>query len=344
MYIHHHGSGHITRFTLLNELLNTLFNIVVLSTSDKIINQVKRMGFDGIKLPSKTYNQVNKIDRQFDSAFEGVPHRLCSAERMVVLSQLFVRYPNSVFISDVSAELTIGARLCGFTVVMLRHNGSIANDPTQLFAYECCECLVAPYPQSIEDSDFTFQYKTHYLGFFSRFSIQNNSTKVSDEKNKVISVLTNGYDIRPSTIKALAQTVPLTIQVVGNRTTDDEYPENVIPLGRVDDIAHVLANSNIVITEAGNNTVAEMLTLKKRLVLLPGDRPYNEQHAKAYNLAAKGYAVCVEEPESVVWPEIIDQALKLDIDVYSSLINTMAPTDFANIIKPIADRATTAHG
>nr|WP_245193030.1 glycosyltransferase [Kocuria sp. JC486] len=74
-----------------------------------------------------------------------------------------------------------------------------------------------------------------------------------------------------------------------------------------------LRTADVVVTAAGQNSIADLAALRKSIVVVPQDRPFDEQRATATVLADAGLAVLPDGvptrmPEPGRWPGIIAEA------------------------------------
>jgi len=100
----------------------------------------------------------------------------------------------------------------------------------------------------------------------------------------------------------------------------------------VKDISEVIVGE-VVISAAGQNTIAELLSLGKRLILLPEPRPYDEQIVHANVLANQNVAFLTKEnfsPEQ--WQNVLQNA-KGFTPSYENLVNASAPQEIAQKMK-----------
>lgn len=284
-YVHHHGAGHITRAELLITKLQNSYNVVVLygDLNVKIaLNKVcKRSIFE--KLPSKWAGQ-SAVQRSYNTAFEGVEYSEAPLERSITFNLLAQQYKPVLFISDVSAELTIMARSIGLPVLMQRHSGDISGDPTQVFAYECATKLYAPYPKQLETPHYSYFNKTHYLGFISKYTGCESATN-TDFGSCITLLMTDAQSaalIARTLIKYTEH-----VEVIG---CQGEAIEGVTYKGKVSNIDQAIS-ANVVVSSGGNNAVSQLLSLGKKLIVIPENRPYQEQDEKARMLAKNNLAV-----------------------------------------------------
>ena len=329
-YIHHHGSGHLQRAKSLLAALPDHYQVVLLVASESMQDKVQGT-FPTLYcecLPSKWPADAVPTARTFNRAFEGVAYTPEAGNRAQVFCTLLLAHKVDVFISDVSAELTILARAAGVPCIMQRHSGNTAIDPTQNYAYECAEALFAPYPQVVENEDFAYQFKTHYLGFFSpQFQAHEPASR------RGLTLISTDPAWVASVLAGLSQ-INLPIWVVG---CDGPSTSHIHYAGFCQNITQHVP-TDIVVCSGGNNLLSELIIMGKKLIITPEPRPYDEQVVKANRLAQGGYAVMMESQDMLhpsLWQQAIQHAAKIDISRTSALVNPHAAAQFAALIKDV---------
>jgi predicted glycosyltransferase len=79
----------------------------------------------------------------------------------------------------------------------------------------------------------------------------------------------------------------------------------------IEDPWPTLSGADVVITHAGLNAVAEVAAARKPAIVIPQQRPHEEQLATARALAHTGLAITLERwPRADMWPELLRSALK----------------------------------
>ncbi|WP_218353527.1 glycosyltransferase [Alteromonas lipotrueiana] len=329
-YVHHHGAGHLQRARTLIDALETQFAIIFVVANPAMQTKLQHE-FGHLPcecLPSKWAASPAFPDRTYDSAFEGVPCTSAATQRALTFVNLLSAYQADLFISDVSAELSILARAAGVPVVMQRHSGETHIDPTQVFAYQSASALYAPYPRHIEDPDFEFIEKTRFLGFFSQLGAERQDAV----RRGITLVSSKGEGVE--TILPTLQQLQLPIWVVG---CEGESTSNVTFLGYVNDIS-VHIPTDVVVCSGGNNLLSELLLLGKKLIIVPQSRPYNEQVSKAAQLTKHNYAVTLPVTHIADvshWQQAVHNAASIDTSRVSALANPHAAEQFAALIKDL---------
>jgi len=322
-YVHHHGSGHIAQFYSFAPHLLQKFRIHVIAAAKHVVSQIEAMALEHVTtslMPSKWSATTSEgFVHTFSRAFEGVPYRQEPAIRSRWLAELFINEKPALFLSDGSIELSIMARSMGVRTVFVHLHGHFKQDPTQVFAHEVSDALIAPYPVEMEDKTYPYKDKTFYTGYFSKYQL-NDRAVATDER---VSILL-GYDnASREVLSRITENASYSFSVIGNKMPVIER-ENVRAYGRVDDIKKYITGE-VVITAAGTNSIAELLTLGKKLILLPEDRPYDEQLHTAELLAQHEYAVLARaDMTSEQWHDAIEHARKIDVSRVDQLINPHA--------------------
>ena len=104
-----------------------------------------------------------------------------------------------------------------------------------------------------------------------------------------------------------------------------------------DDVAAVLAASDVVVTQAGENALAEVAACRKPAVVIPADRPHDEQHTTARVLGAGPWPVVVEpEFPASGWGERLAAARRLDGAAWASWCDGKAATRIADVLDSVA--------
>ena len=76
----------------------------------------------------------------------------------------------------------------------------------------------------------------------------------------------------------------------------------------------------MVVSHAGQNLIAEIAAARRPALLLPQDRPFDEQRVMASALGAAGLPALVRDtwPSPAEWPELLDRVGRLDGSRWSS--------------------------
>lgn len=343
-YIHHHGSGHLMRaLSIASQLGNA--QVTFLGSGLARFKDIIPKTIHCIHLPGDVAGQTDPYASMMQVSFlhyapvnvEKVARR--AAEISAALHALFP----VILVVDVSVEITILATLCGIPTVVVRQNGD-RDDSAHLHAYECAQLLIAPSPEELMNpsTHHWINIKTFFSGGFSKYSGKDKCVHEVDRRAIAVMVGSGGTSVDGFIINALAtQCADKQIHVIGDiSNTAQVSAQNVIFHGQVNDPGDVLSGCNVVIGNAGHNTVMEMADLGKKFVCIPEDRPFQEQLRKAELLEQNGMAVIVQ-PQALNganWEEIIRKAENLPADRWQGVIRDSALADIAKQLQTLWDK------
>ncbi|MCF2487616.1 glycosyltransferase [Dyadobacter sp. CY347] len=334
-YIHHHGSGHLMRaLAIASELKGT--RVTFLGSDLKRFADIIPITISCIDLPLDVAGPKDRFASQLNLSFlhyAPVNVEKVASRAAMISAVLRALYP-VILIVDVSVEVTLLATLCGIPTVVIRQNGD-RDDTAHLHAYECAQLLIAPSPEKLmnRSAHDWVNKKTFFSGGFSKYSGKGMRSKTVDNLAIGVIVGSGGTSINGKVIDALAtQCAERSIQVIGNIEDNERVTApNVVFHGQVNDPAPVLARCNVVVGNAGHNTVMEMADLGKKFVCIPEDRPFQEQLRKAELLKKNGIAILVQpqDLQSADWQAIIQKADKLPQNSWKGIMTNSALANVA---------------
>jgi hypothetical protein len=105
----------------------------------------------------------------------------------------------------------------------------------------------------------------------------------------------------------------------------------------VEDPTSALRDADVVVTHAGQNALAEVAAARRPAVVVPQDRPHDEQRTTAGVLARGRWPVVVREqwPE-VAWGARLDGAASLDGQLWESWCDGRAVHRFVGVVHAVA--------
>lgn len=340
-YIHHHGAGHVIRaVTIAKELYadKICFMGSDLHRFQTLIPEHITCMHLPLDLPiaSDKFNKVRSV-----SSLHYAP--LCVQgirERNKLMMSYFCDHPQMLLIVDVSVEVTMLARLCGIPTVVIRQHGRRGDLAHQL-AYENAELIIAPYSETLSSryEEGLFAYKTLFSGGFSRYTNSTSLSAPTSNAHLAIFVGHGGTRIDSYLVRHLRSQIPSAyhLHILG-QLEDDIKLEYCTFHGHVHDPEHLIERCNIVICNAGHNTVMELADLRKRMICIPAGRPFEEQEVKCRHLQRHGLAIVVKEEDvfDTNWNKCIKRAERLDLEGWANIMNPGAG-------KLIAHRLTTVY-
>ena len=326
-FVHAHGNGHKATFNMLYPALSVFFKVIAITTNSGVTGYLhEKHDVQVLELPTKYPPGYEIPEHTFSKAFEVTPYAIEPARRTKALAEAMEYYDPKALYCDGVPELAIMARGMGVPVVLVHLPGNVMNDPTQVFAYELADHIVAHFPLSLEQASYQYTSKTYYSGYMSQYSGHGlKRSNDSDINNVTVLLGYDNYDV--SVLKNITKDQNTQFTIVGNKR-DYDLDKNCILLGPVKDVSKVIAGE-VVISAAGQNTIAELLSLGKRLILLPEPRPYDEQAVHTEMLANKEVVLLAQETFSAQqWQNMLQKA-KIFAPCYKNLVNALAPEAIA---------------
>ncbi|MFF3225606.1 glycosyltransferase [Nocardia suismassiliense] len=298
-YIHHHGAGHLIRAqSICTELDTPVTALTSLPIEDD-------PAFDRVvALPAD-----NTASTATDATAFGALHWVPKADaglrdRMAEIARWIATEKPEALVVDVSVEVALLARLHGVPVLTMVLPGTRTDAPHEL-VHRIADGLIAAWPRALYEPRWlrAYTHKTHYIGGISRYAGRSPLPRHGGAGRPTVLVLAGagGSSFTPAMIHACAGRHP---QYRWRTAGIDDW---------VDDLWPRLCAADVVISHAGQGTVADIAAAGKSAILIPADRPFGEQHDTATALAEAGMAVAVEACPAVdEWPELIEAARRLD--------------------------------
>ena len=310
-YVHHQGSGHRHRAASVRACLEQIgVDVIGLSTATRPAVWTG----DWADLPDDAGNGPER-DVSAHDRLHYVPLGSSGlSARMARISRWLDAMRPAALVVDVSVEVALLARLHGVPVVVVAQPGR-RGDPAHRLGYDIASRIVAPWPAAFgglweaapEDLD-----KTSFVGAIGRFA---------------------PLDVGPLDVAPLdvGRSGPRRVLVVNGTGGDGAEPADVarareatpdwdwIQLDRrhgswVDDPWPLICSADVVVSHAGQNLIAEIAAARKPAVVLPQERPFDEQRQMAAALVGGGLPVRVRDgwPRATDWPGLLDDVVGLD--------------------------------
>jgi hypothetical protein len=215
-----------------------------------------------------------------------------------------------VFVTDVSVEIAVFVRLLGIPVIVVALPGKRIDAP-HLLAHRLADHIVAAWPQELCVPSWLRPHaaKTSYVGGISRFDgricspsdgvVSVGRTSASEKEVRVL-VLGGAGETFGAATGACEQACPGTTWTALGGTsgcwTNDPWPQ--------------ICRADMIITHAGQSCIADIAAAKRRAVVMPQPRPFDEQRATAAVLRRHSLATVARDwPDSRAWPGLLARAL-----------------------------------
>lgn len=325
-YAHHHGSGHCRQIDKLAALLPTEARLqLTVLTSLSLdtytftnINeeQVIRLYAEDERTEDVLKGRAGKHWQPASLHYSPVGNTDIQKRSHQILDTIYQRNIDLMII-DVSAEVAMLCRAASVPYLYVRLPG-LRDDTPHLEAFTGALALLAPYPQVLE-AEMTPSWvcqKTLYLDFINA---PKNDAISREDFVKTLLTLTD-TTTKNNVFEALS-TVSHIVTVIkgygGHEAIDAKLPELrqlfpnafIISLGPIDeamrsyvdvathvnDVTPYLAHSDYLLMACGLNAVAQAYYYATPLVVLPDERPHQEQEVMAQALVNQGRALSWEQ-------------------------------------------------
>lgn len=336
-YVHHHGTGHLTR--TLEVVRHMKVPVKILCSSDRPKELPKNVTY--IQLPMDIDEQSLKGETPDFLHFSANRSKAIN-ERMRTIADLCQDI--RLLVVDVSVEVTLLARLLSIPTIVTYMQGD-RNDTAHHLAYKSAEALIAYYPSTLSNPDTPGWIidKTMYAGCFSkslgRKPIDTSEAKVSiNNEGKIVLVATSlgGSGVSMRSVNKLAKHAPDWQWIIVGLTNDDMTPAgNVCVAGVQQDIWSYLCAADVVIGSGGYNMIMEIGSANKPALLIPEERPFKEQYYNVLTLAKAGIVTMYDSFDDIPSDSIgeILASIQSKTTKWSSILDPLASKKSAEFIE-----------
>ncbi|QCP04449.1 glycosyltransferase [Brevibacterium sp. CS2] len=291
-YAHHHGTGHLTRCREIAAAVDD--DTTILSSAP---------GADLVLPMDAPAPGVTGAALDAHGAFHWTPaHHAGLAERMAQIAAWVAEHRPRAFHVDVSVEVAVLVRAMGVPVTVQAMPG-VRDDAPHAVGYRAADAIIAAWPDRVELPEHLepVTERVHAVGGISRFAGRVPAPAGDRERTGVVIVHGGGGTDQPAAYwDAVAESLPVPVTVIG-------------PGAWVDDPFALLSAAEVVVTAAGQNSIADLAVLGARAVVVPQDRPFGEQEATARVVCEAGLAVVPESVPAVEeWAGLIERARELE--------------------------------
>ncbi|MDB9526753.1 glycosyltransferase [Oscillatoria sp. CS-180] len=255
-------------------------------------------------------------------------------ERVRAIAETCLHYRCRLAVIDVCVETALLMRLCGIPYLYMRMSGR-RDDAAHLQCYRAATGLIASYPRAFEEPwvpDW-MRAKTHYGGgiFVAPEAVQRRALS-----SRPYILVMRGKGMSQLTSSAIAQAayhIP-EYDWIGIGFDAPQSGSNWQILPYVAEPDAYLQQADIVIANTGNNSVLEVGYWQKPFITLPEWRFFDEQMAKAEQLAQHHLAVVMTDwPNAAIqWRSLIEQAKALSVDGWPTILSDQGARQAAGYI------------
>lgn len=315
-YAHHLGAGHVTRAMTVSRQMRS--PVVVLSSAPRP---------DGwpvaqwVSLPAD--DAVGGSDHSAGGALHWAPLQHDGyRDRMARISSWVTDVAPTCLVADVSVEVLLLGRLLGVPTVGVVMAGDRSDAPHQT-GYDAASRLVASWPRSVSPVvgwRSRWDRKTTWVGGMSRFD---GRAPGPPPGGRSVAVLWGRGSALPAADLAAA------------RAATPDWRWTVIGADDTDEVWGGLQAADVVVTHGGQNAVAEVAAARRPAVVLPQDRPHEEQR---HLVGALDAPVSVRDhwPAADAWPELLRRTAALDAQRWSRWSDGRAAERFAATVDDVA--------
>ncbi|UZO82404.1 hypothetical protein NBT05_08000 [Aquimarina sp. ERC-38] len=275
-YAHYHGYGHSN---YANELMKEL-------QEDMTIFSPSSFDF--------TYKeQVVPIEdeeltgTEYDMEYYETPEYLHCApmnlskitSRSATILNTILEKKIKLLLVDVNVEIATLARVASVPFAYRRMFGK-RNDAPHLNAYREACFLMAYYPESLESEDTPdwVRRKTYYTGFISKAKTTGNYLDPVGVPFILVIQGKGGSKMDASFYKKLADRFTNTKIIVLGSVPEHQQHKNITYPGFVSNIIPYIDHADYIISSCGSNTTSELLSRKRKFLMVPEERPFEEQN------------------------------------------------------------------
>ena len=322
-YAHHHGSGHCRQIDKLAALLPTearqQLTVFTSVTCDAYMfaaideAQVVRLPAEDERADDVLAGRAGQYWQPASLHYSPVGNSDIQQRSHKILDTIYQRRIYLMII-DVSVEVAMLCRAASVPYLYVRLPG-LRDDEPHLNAFAGALALLAPYPRTLESTKTPewISQKTLYLDFintqqrdaqtyqdFIKHLMQLITDKKAlslmlNDKDKdtptIVSVIKGygGHQAIDATLPELRQLLPYAF-IISLGPIDEDKRHYVDIAVDVSDVTPFIEHSDYLLMACGLNAVAQAYDYTTPLVVLPDDRPHQEQEVMAEALIAQGRA------------------------------------------------------
>jgi len=324
-YVHHQGRGHWNRAASICARLRepvTVLTSLRVERSDVFAHVVtlplEDLGHDA---PDPTAGGALHWAPLHDNGLRTRMHRI---------TEWIEAARPSAMVVDVSVEVATLCRLLGVPVVVVAMPGE-RTDFAHDLVYRLADHVVAAWPGELCEPTWLrgHRHKTTYVGGISRFDGRSAASAPHPGRPKILVVGgAGGSSVDADDVAECARSLPqfdwTAIGVAGSPWVEDPWA--------------AMCSADVIVAHAGQSSIADIAAARRPAIILPEPRPFDEQCATADALARAGLAVTHPGwPDTARWPDLIECALRLDVDRWDQWRTEGSATRAADAVHSVSE-------
>jgi len=322
-YAHHRGAGHLHRAMSIAAELDD--DVTILSSSPRPASWGG--GWVALPLDHSAHDRDPAADPTAHGALHWAPlgSEGVHARAAALADWLRTARPSTVVV-DVSVEVALLVRLHGIPVVYIAQPGDRSDAPHTL-GYRASGAIVAVWPPGIDAVLVADDVapRIEPVGAISRIPTVAPLPRVAGRIAVLAGLGTRGPSALAAAVADARRALP-----------DAEW----VVLSGADSatVAETLRTSALVFAHCGENALAEIAASRVPAVIVPEDRPHDEQYAMARALAASAMPVTVVSPGDGVddWARLVRDTAALDGAAWAAWCDGEAARRAAAVVARVA--------
>jgi len=308
-YVHHHGHGHVARFLAVTPHVRT--PVVAFSSMPRPTGLPGDVEWIDLPPDADEYTRPDGSTadpRDGDPTVRGHLHwaprdHPGHRARLALIAATAVERPLTTMVVDVSVEVVVFARLLGLHTLAMTQPG-LRTDAPHALAFDLADGILAPWARGVVSEDALGAHvdRVTWTGGISRFDGRERSA-ARDERSVLLLGRVLDDHVREDVVTRLRSR--------GWDVTSAGHDA----ASRIDDPWPLLTRSTVVVSAAGQNSVADLAAAGARAVVVAQERPFDEQQHTADALERRGLA---RQGDSRIGPaalvELIERAAEDDPD------------------------------
>ena len=353
-FVHHQGRGHAERAAAIANALSPTRPVTLFSARADIFPALAAH-VEVRTIPSLFEAPADAAPALANARTPGVLH--CAplgwgsvTHAVATLARWFDEAGPALFVTDVSAELALLARIASVPCVSVLQHGA-RDDAGHRAAYESAVGILAPYAEVLEQPGRPawMTAKTHFaagvgtdVAMPSRAAARTALGWPAEAEIVLVAGGGGGGGLPATPITLGARAEPDALWFTIGEVAHDWHatpPGNLTHLGWVDDPARHIAAADRIVSSTGNTTVHMIAAAGRPWIVIPEWRYFDEQLAKARMLDRAGAAAMLEHwPASAdAWGAAWARARTIDPAAQQSLVDPDATAGAARWLDRLAE-------